>query len=78
MDGYRNVYFDEILNNWLFRRAVKKYIRDQEFEKDQEVMIVNGYINNNGFADLLCSVKSEENMKVLVVENTSGNCKVRS
>lgn len=78
MDGYRNVYFDEILNNWLFRRAVKKYIRDQEFEKDQEVMIVNGYINNNGFADLLCSVKSEENMKVLVVENTSGNCGVRS
>ena len=75
--NYRNIYIDEITNNFSFRRAVRKFVKDQEFEEEIVVMITNGFIDGvTGDAELKCKSSNlvpQEN-KVLIV---SKECAVR-
>ena len=48
--GNRHVYIDEILNNFGFRRDVRRFIRDQDYGDNDNVLVINGYIDPNGAA----------------------------
>lgn len=52
---WRNIYIDEINNDWNFRRNVKRFIKKQKFEDPGTiVMVINGYIDAEGVGMVNC------------------------